>query len=312
LAKMVDTNDEWILERTGIKQRHISSPEGGEFSTDLGVKAAQNALDMAKMSPDDIDFVLCATGTADFRLPNNASIIQQKLGMTNECPCLDISAACSGYVYGMVLADSMIKTGLYKNILVLGAEMLSPWVDWDDRGTCILFSDGAGAAILAASDGADQSKDSTILHSILACDGSGGKYLNSDAGGCVLPSTKETIAVGGEKIRMEGRQVFKYATRTMIANATKVLQETNLTVDDVDWVVPHQANLRIIEYIAKKIEVPMEKVIVTVDKYGNNSAATVPIAFDEAVRDGRIKRGDLVLMDVFGGGVTSGALLMRY
>ena len=309
LAKMVDTSDEWITERTGIKERRLSSLDGGEFCSDMAVKAAEKALESSGLRPNDIDFILFGTVSPDHKLPSTAAIMQQKLGVTNECPCLDIVAACSGFVYGLVLADSLIKSGMHKNILVIGAELLQTMVDWEDRTTCILFSDGAGAAILGPAKSNDKSK---LISSTLSCDGTGDKLLFIPSGGSKEPVTKEAIDEKRDKMLMEGKQIFKYATRTMMRNSKMALEKANLNINDLDWFIPHQANLRIIEYMAKKLEVDMKKVVVTVEKYGNNSAATIPIALDEAVRDGRIKRGDKCALVAFGAGVTSGAVILEY
>lgn len=307
LEKIVDTSNEWILERTGIKERRISSEEG-ENCSDLATKAAIKALESANLKPNDIDLILCASITPDYRIPSASSIIQRKLGITNECPCLDIAAACSGFVYGMSMADAFIKTGVYKKILLIGAELLSRITNWDDRTSCVLFADGAGAVVLGESD----NEDSRIISSHLSCDGTGGEFLICEAGGSAIPSTNETIAAKKEMVQMEGRQVFKYATRTMINNAKKILEDAKMTNKDLHWFIPHQANMRIIEYLSDKLDIGLDRIVVTIDKYGNNSSATIPIALDEAVRDGRIKRGQLIAMDAFGSGVTSGAILFRF
>ncbi len=307
LTKMVDTTDEWIKERTGVEERRIASIDGGEFCSDMAAEASKKAIESAGLSPNDVDFILLGTVSGDYILPSTSAVMQQKIGITNECPCLDIVAACSGFVYGLVLADSLIKAGLYKNILVIGAEMLSPIINWKDRTTCILFSDGAGAAIIGRSD--DQSK---IVSSTLSCDGTGDKLLFIPGGGTTEPLTGESIKQNRNRMLMEGKPIFKYATRTMMKNFRDVLKKSKTSINDIDWFIPHQANLRIIEYIAKKLEFNMEKVIITVDKLGNNSAATIPIALDIAIRDGRIKKGDKIAMATFGAGVTSGAIIIDY
>ncbi len=307
LAKTVETSDEWISERTGIKERRIASPDGGEFNSDMGVEAAKQALERADISPEDIELIIYATISADYKcFPSNSAILQNKLGIKSECPCMDLGAACTGFIYGLVVADSLIKCGTYTNILVIGAEMLSSLVNWEDRATCILFSDGAGAAVVS------RSEQPNLLSSVISCDGSGYELLKIPAGGTMTPSTVESVTQKKETIEMEGRPIFKYATRTMIRNSLSALEKANLTINDIDWVIPHQANLRIIEYIGKKLEVNLSKVIVTVDKYGNNSAATIPIAMNEAIQDGRIKRGDKLLLMAFGAGVTSGAMVIQY
>lgn len=309
LEKIVDTNDEWIFERTGIKARHICSTEGGEWPTDLAEKAAWRALEAAALVPDDIDMIIFATVTPDVKLPNSASILQQKLGITNKCAAMDIAVACSGFVYGANMADSFIKTGMAKKVLVVGSEMLSREIDWTDRTICILFGDGCGCAIFGSAEEGEQSE---ILATHLGTDGSGAEFFDQPIGGAVTPLQAKHIAEGNHFMRMKGREMFKVATRTLADNAQVVLDKAGLKLEDVDWVVPHQANIRIIETTARLIGVPMEKVIVNIEKYGNTSAATVPIAFHEAIKDGRIKRGDIVLFDAFGAGLTFGATLLRY
>src|SRR3989339_436970 len=299
LEKMVDTSNEWIIERTGIKERRLAKLDGSETCSEMGAFAAKKAMEAANIKPDEIDLILFATVSPDYKLPSTAAVLQQKLGIKNECPCLDIVAACSGFLYGLVIADSMIKTGIYKNILIIGAELLQPFVDWTDRTTCILFADGAGAAVLGRADENDSSK---ILSSTLSCDGTGDKLLFVPSGGSASPLNKEKLERKEDKLVMEGKQIFKYATRTMMRNSQMALEAAHLSVSDLQWFIPHQANLRIIEYLAKKLEINMEKIIVTVEKYGNNSAATIPIALDEAVRAGKIKRGDKCAMTAFGAG----------
>lgn len=308
LEKMVETSNEWILERTGIETRRISKGEG-ELPADMGAEAAKKAIEAAGLEPNDIDLILFATVTGEYQFPSCSALLQQKIGITTECPCMDLAAACSGFIYGLVTADAMIKSGLYKNVLVVGAEMLSPFVDWEDRGTCILFGDGAGAAILGPTNNPDEG---AILASSLGCDGTGAPLLEIPSSGSANPISKDNIEKKNHLIKMEGRSIFKYATRTMIRESKKVLEKTGLNAETLDWFIPHQANLRIIEYIAKKLELDMEKAIVTVTKYGNNSSATIPIAFDEAIREGKIKRGHTVAFGAFGAGVTSGAILLRY
>lgn len=309
LEKMVDTTDEWIFERTGIKERRIASKEGGEFPSDMAVAAAKEALVNANMEPNDIDMIILSTVTPDVLLPCTSSIVQSKLGITNNCPCLDMSPACSGFIYGMHLADSLISNGTYKNILVVGTEMLSSQTDYKDRGSCILFGDAAGVAILGRTPDNDKSE---ILSSILKTDSTGGHFFEQPFGGAVSPLTKENLEKEDHFMRMKGREIFKVATRTLCKNAEEVIEKANLKLSDVDWLVPHQANIRIIEKTGELLGIPKEKVIVNIEKYGNTSTATIPIAFHEALKDGRIKRGDIVLFDTFGAGLTSGAALFRY
>ena len=309
LESIIDTSDEWIYERTGIRQRHICSKEGGEYPTDMAYNATLDALKDANMEPEEIDMILFASVTPDMKLPNSASILQTKLGIKNQCACLDIAAACSGFVYGVNMADSMIKTGLAKNVLVVGSEMLSQEVDWKDRRICILFGDGCGVAIVGRNEDND---DSEILASCLGADGTGKDFFQQPMGGAVNPLTPDIIINREHFMQMKGTEMFKVATRTLAKNAKKVCKMADVGLDQVDWVVPHQANVRIIETTAKMLGAPMEKVIVNIDKYANTSAATVPMAFHEAIKDGRIKRGDLVLFDAFGAGLTHGATLFRY
>ena len=309
MEKIVETSDQWIFERTGIRERRICSTEGGEWPTDMALYATRDALKAANLEPNDIDFIIFASVTPDVKLPNSACILQVKLGITNNCTCLDISVACSGFVYGVNMANSFIKTGMAKNVLVVGSEMLSREVNWKDRNSCILFGDGCGVAIIGR---AEDHSDSKILATILNSDGTGGEYFDQPIGGAVTPITAEHIIEGSHFMQMKGKEMFKVATRTLAENGRKVLEMVGLSKEDVDWVVPHQANIRIIETTANLLGMSMEKMIVNIDKYGNTSAATVPIAFHEAIMDGRIKRGDLVLFDAFGAGLTAGATLLRY
>jgi len=309
LEKIVDTNDEWIFERTGIRERRICSTEGGEYPSDMALHATKQALAAANLEPNDIDMILFASVTPDMKLPNTASILQTKLGITNHCACLDIAAACSGFVYGFNMAVSMIQTGMANNILIVGSEMLSQEIDWEDRGICILFGDGCGCAIVGRSPENDQS---TVYSSSLGADGTGKEYFLQDVGGAITPITPELINDRRTFMKMKGKEMFKVATRTLAQNAKKVLKDADMTLDQVDWLIPHQANARIIETTGKLLGIDLEKVIINIDRYGNTSAATIPIAFHEAITDGRIKRGDVVLFDAFGAGLTTGATLLRY
>lgn len=309
LEKMVETNDEWIFERTGIRERHISSTEGGEFPTDMAFNATKDALKAAGLQPNDIDIIIFASVTPDVKLPNSATILQVKLGITNNCACLDIAAACSGFVYGFNMASAMIKTGMIKNALIVGSEMLSREVNWKDRNTCILFGDGCGVAVIGR---APEGSESKVYSSVLSADGTGGEFFDQPIGGAVTPITAQHIEQETHYMQMKGKEMFKVATRTLAENAQKVIEEAGLSLDKVNWVVPHQANIRIIETTAKLIGMDMDRMIVNIHKYGNTSAATVPIAFHEAITDGRIKRGDVVLFDAFGAGLTAGATLLKY
>ncbi|MFT6069753.1 MAG: 3-oxoacyl-[acyl-carrier-protein] synthase-3 [Bacteriovoracaceae bacterium] len=309
LSKTVETNDEWIFTRTGIRERRICSTEGGEFPTDMALNAAKDCLAEAKLEPNDIDMILFASVTPDAKLPNSACILQTKLGITNKCAALDIAAACSGFVYGINMADSMIKTGMVKNVLVVGSEMLSREVNWEDRSICILFGDGCGAAIIGRNDEDDQSE---VLSGILGADGTGAEFFDQPVGGSVEPIQKSHLEERTHFMQMKGRDMFKVATRTLADNAKIVMEKAGVSMEEIDWLVPHQANIRIIETTGKLLGIPDEKVIVNIGKYGNTSAATIPIAFYEAIKEGKIKRGDLVLFDAFGAGLTSGATLLRY
>ena len=309
LEKIVDTTDEWIYERAGIKARRICSTEGGEFPSDMALHASLGALEEAGLEPNDIDMIIFASVTPDVKLPNTACLLQQKLGITNHCTAFDIAAACSGYVYGVNMADSFIRTDLIKNALVVGSEMLSREIDWNDRNTCILFGDGCGVGIVGR---AEEGESSKIIATHLGSDGSGKEFFDCPVGGAVEPITAKHLEEGTHRMRMKGREMFKVATRTLAECAQAVLDKAKIPLSDVDWVVPHQANSRIIETTAKILGISMEKVIMNIEDYGNTSAATVPIAFHEAVSDGRIKRGDLVLLDAFGAGLTFGSTLLRY
>ena len=309
LESIVETSDEWIFERTGIKERHISSTEGGEFPTDMALAATKDALATANLQPNDIDFIIFASVTPDVKLPNSACILQVKLGITNNCACLDISVACSGFVYGLNLANSMIKTGLAKTVLVVGSEMLSRVVNWKDRNTCILFGDGCGVAIIGQ---AEEASESRVLSGILNSDGTGGEFFSQPIGGAVTPLLASHIENDEHFMQMKGKEMFKVATRTLAENGKKCLELANLPLSAIDWVVPHQANIRIIETTANILGIGMEKVIVNIHKYGNTSAATCPMAFHEAIMEGKIKRGDVVLFDAFGAGLTAGAALIKY
>lgn len=305
LEKLVDTSDEWIIERTGIKERHIASPQ--ENTSDLAYNASTKALESAGLQATDIDFILFATTTSDRIMPNSATVLQKKLG-AGKCGALDIYAACSGFIYGYSIADQMIKSGAYKNILVVGAEILSRFTNYEDRGTCILFADGAGAAIVSRSD----NEDSQVYSHTLYADGDLQELITLPAGGSRHPIDQKAVDEKMGFVTMEGREVFKRATRIMAKCCEEVLEEAQMAAEKVDWLIPHQANLRILEAVGKKLDFPMEKVIVEIEDIGNNSSATIPICLDRAARDGRLKRGQNVLLTAFGGGITSGSLLLRY
>jgi 3-oxoacyl-[acyl-carrier-protein] synthase III len=309
LAKKVDTNDEWIRERTGIHQRRISAPGNpAEQNSSLGVAAAKRALEMAGKRPEDIDHIIYATCSPDTLVPSTSCWLQQKLGAKN-ASAMDVNAACSGFVYGMSVANQYASTGFGKTILVVGAEVLSPFVDWEDRGSCILFGDGAGAAIV---ESVPLESKSRILSAHLGSDGNLWELFNIPAGGSNIEVTPEVAATKLPKMKMKGREIFKEAVRTLADYAVIAIEQNGFKPGEIDWIIPHQANMRIIEAVAKRLSFPMERVIVNIERFGNTSAATVPTAMDEAIRSGRIKPGQLVLLDVFGAGLTYGSILLRW
>ncbi len=301
LEGIVATSDEWIVQRTGIRQRYIAGE--GETTASLGEQAARAALDKAGLTPDDIDLVLVATSTPDNTFPATAVNIQQRLGMTHGF-AFDMQAVCSGFVYAMATADLYIRGGMAKRVLVIGAETFSRILDWEDRTTCVLFGDGAGALVLEAAEGEGSLADRGILTSHLRSDGSHKEKLYVDGG----PSTTGTVG----HLRMEGREVFKHAVGMITDVIEAAFESTGTTAEDLDWLVPHQANRRIIDGSAKKLGIPTEKVVVTVDLHGNTSAASIPLALSVALDDGRIKQGDLVMLEAMGGGFTWGAVLVRW
>lgn len=297
LAKRVDTSDDWIVSRTGIRERHIAAKN--ENTSDLALAAARAALEAAGIKPNQIDLIVLATTTPDFVFPSTACLVQQKLGITNGCPAFDLQAVCSGFVYALTTAEQFIRSGQCKNVLVIGAETLSRITDWDDRTNCILWGDGAGAVVLQAST------EPGIISTHLHADGRHEALLKVPAG----PSA------GFDKkplIEMEGNAVFKMAVNTLDAIVDETLAANGMQKSQIDWLVPHQANIRIIQATAKKLGMSMDHVVVTVDRHGNTSAASIPLALDTAVRDGRIKPGETVLMEAFGGGFTWGSVLVKF
>ena len=296
LAESVDTSDEWIVERTGIRNRYIAGE--GETTASLAAGAARQALEHAGIAAGEIDLIVLATATPDQTFPSSATKVQATLGI-KDCIAFDVHAVCTGFLYALSVADSMLRSGNAKKALVIGAETFSRILDWEDRATCVLFGDGAGALVLSAED-----TDSGILATKLHADGRHNDLLFVDGG----PSTTGTVG----KLRMKGREVFRHAVINLAEVLNEVLEDAGLSAADVDWVVPHQANARILDATAKKLGLPVEKIVVTVDRHANTSAASVPLAFDTAVKDGRIKRGDVVVLEAMGGGFTWGAAALRY
>ena len=301
LSKTVDTTDEWIQQRTGIRQRHIAAD--GEFTSHLAIKASERALEHAGIKASDLDLIVLATATPDETFPATATRVQAALGMTKGA-AFDVQAVCAGFVYGVSVADSLIKNGIASTALVIGAETFSRILDWDDRGTCVLFGDGAGAIVLKGEQGAGTSADRGILANALHSDGRQHDILYVDGG----PSSTRTTGL----LRMEGKEVFKHAVVNMAAVVGEVLEKAGLEPKDIDWLVPHQANKRIIDGTGRKLGLPPERVVITVDKHANTSAASIPLALDVAVKDGRIKKGDLLLLEGIGGGLAWGASLIRW
>ncbi len=306
IEKMVDTTADWIFERTGIQARHIAAPH--EATSDIAATAAKKALEMANMEASEIDMIIMATISPDHLMPNTACLVQEKIGAKN-CMGFDLSAACSGFVYGLSIADQFIRTGVHKNILVMGAEVLSRMINYEDRSTCILFGDGGGAAILSR---ADEGSESKIYSHHGHGEGKYGDLLMMPAGGSRIPINQKAIDEKRQFVTMKGRDIFKQAVRTMSECCAEALNFNDLPATEIDWLIPHQANLRIINAVARHFEFPKEKVVVEIEDVGNTSAGTVPIALDRAVRDGRIQRGQNVLLAAFGGGLTSGSLLFKY
>jgi 3-oxoacyl-[acyl-carrier-protein] synthase-3 len=304
LEKMVDTSDEWITTRTGIKQRRKASP--GEYTSLFAVRAARQAIERARLDPSEIDLLLCATVSPDQILPSTGCIIQAELG-THKAAAMDVVAACSGFLYGLSLADAMIRTRQSKYALVIGAEILTQYVDYTDRQTCVLFGDGAGAAVLGSVD-----SSRGILAAKIRSDGRYGEQLFSPGGGTRKPPTAETLASGEHFFKMKGNELFKVAVRSMADISREVLEEAGLTAADVDVFIPHQANQRITDAVANKLNVESERVYSNIAMHGNTSSASIPIALDECVESGRVNEGKVVLLASFGGGVTWGGVVMRW
>lgn len=301
LARMVDTSDEWIATRTGIRQRHVAAD--GETTSDMALQAARRALEAAGVAPQELDLIVVGTTTPDLIFPSAACLLQHKLGAEG-CPAFDVNAACSGFIYALATADKFIRAGAARTALVVGAETLTRMLDWNDRATCVLFGDGAGAVVLKAD------AETGILSTHLHADGGKKELLWNPVG--VSAGFRPGEPNAGVRVLMTGNEVFKHAVKALDAVVEEALAANGLDRHELDWLVPHQANLRIIEATAKRLDMPMERVVVTVDKHGNTSAASVPLALDLAVRDGRIQRGQLLLLEAFGGGFTWGSALLRY
>ena len=303
LEKLVDTSDEWITSRTGIKERHLASE--GQATSDLAFKAAERALVNANLKPEDLDLIVVATITGDMPFPSVSAIIQDKLG-AKRAVCFDICAACAGFVYGLSVAEKFIAASVYKNALVIGAETLSSITDWQDRNTCVLFGDGAGAVVLS------EVKKGGIISTYLGCDGSKVNILNMPAGGSRNPATAETVKNRQHYLKMQGNELFKIAVNTMTSAAQTVLKQAGMSFTDVDLIIPHQANSRIIMAVAKKLGMPENRVYLNIERCGNMSSASTVTALCEAVQEGKVKKGDIILLDAFGAGLVWGACIIEW
>lgn len=306
IEKLVDTNDQWIAERTGIRRRHIAADD--EVTSDLAYKACVKALEQAQLTAQDIDLLIVCTVSGDQVMPSTACVLQTKLGCRH-IMSFDLSAACSGFVYGISIADQFIRTGMYKNVLVVGAEVLHRIVNYKDRETCILFGDAAGAWVISRTSNEDKN---IIFSSHLHADGSLGDLFVLPGGGSKIPFSQKVLDNNQQYVTMKGKEIFRNAVRTLTQCCHEALDFNKVTSDQVDWLVPHQANLRILESVAEHFKFPKEKVIVSLEETGNTSAASIPVAFDLALQEGKIKRGQLILLTAFGAGLTSGSVLLRF
>lgn len=305
LERMVETTDEWIRTRTGIEERHIAAPD--EPCSAIAAEAARRAMDAAGVQPDEIEFIIVATFTGDNIFPNTGCYLQKRLGAFNAA-AISVEAACTGFLYGLELAGSLIRAGQYKTILLVGSEKISSIVDWTDRNTCVLFGDGAGAVVLKRTAAA-----ADCLKAVkLGADGRYTELLHTAAGGSLKPLSPEDVASHQNCIKMEGREIFKLAVNAMVEASRNVMEKAGVTHDDIRWVIPHQANLRIISSVGKYLDVPDDKVYVNVNRYGNTSAASIPLALDEVVRSGSVQRGDVLLLTAFGAGLTWGAAVVKW
>lgn len=304
ISKMVDTNDTWIRERTGIRERRVAKET--DFPSTLAVQASLKALKIANLRPTDLDLIICSTSTPEYIFPATACLIQDQLG-ASKAGAFDLLAACSGFIYALNMGAQAIRSGSIKSALIIGSETLSRFVNWKDRNTCILFGDGAGAFVLQASE-----RPGGVLSAVMHSDGSGGDLLSLPAGGSRFPATEATVHEGKHYIHMDGKEVFRFATRVMASATQEALDAAGLTIEQLNWVIPHQANIRIIEAAARGLKMPMERFVVNLDKYGNTSTASIPIAMVEALEKGQIKAGDKIVMVGFGAGLTWGALAAEW
>jgi 3-oxoacyl-[acyl-carrier-protein] synthase-3 len=304
LAKFVDTNDQWIRERTGIRQRHIA--QDGQYPSTLAVEASIKALTVANLHPTELDLIICSTSSPEYIFPATACLIQDQLG-ASKAGAFDLLAACSGFIYALNMAAQSIRSGSIKSALVIGSETLSRFVNWKDRGTCILFGDGAGAFVLQASD-----LPGGVLSAVMHSDGSGGDLLTITGGGSRHPASESTLHDGRHFIQMDGNEVFRFATRVMASATLEALDAAKLKLDDIQWIIPHQANIRIIQAAARGLKLPMDRFVVNLENYGNTSTASIPIAMVEAIEKGQIKTGDKLVMVGFGAGLTWGALVAEW
>jgi 3-oxoacyl-[acyl-carrier-protein] synthase-3 len=304
--KILDTSDEWITTRTGIKERRMI--EKGQAMSDFATPASESALQMAGISADELDLIVIGTSTADMLTPSAACLVQHQLG-AKKAVAFDVNAACPGFIYGLAIAQKFMQDGSYSKVLVVGGEIISNRLDYKDRSTCVLFGDGAGAVVLGHSNGKD---DGEILAMDIESDGDLWHLIYMPGGGSRIPSSHEMLNEGLQYLKMNGNEVFKHAVRTLVDSARKIMAQQGITSEEIDWFIPHQANLRIMEVVAERLGIPSEKVIITIHKYGNTSVASIPVALDEAVRSGQIRKGDLILVNSFGAGLTWGAGLFRY
>lgn len=310
LSKLVDTSDAWIRERTGIRQRHLV--DKGQAASDLSALAGRRACEAAGVDPKEIDCIICATVTPDMPLPSSAVFVQRKLGAAAHCPAFDLTAACGGFLYGLAVAEGLLRSGQYRRILVCGVEILSGILNWADRNTCVLFGDGAGAAVLGLCSDEEEAAGRGVLSVHLFSDGSQAEALHIPAGGSLHPTSAETVAAGQHFVQMNGKVIFTHAVRNLSSACQAALNAQGLAATDIDMIVAHQANLRILEGVAQRLGVPMERFYINIDRFGNTSSASVPIALDEVVRQGRVKPGDRLLLCALGAGLAWGAATVRW